>query len=247
MTPSELTGRTLLQTVLGASLVLTPLWVTVPAMATVVLTNGGFETTVGSNLGSGLYLASGWTDETGLATQAVSAPAGFAGTSVAGVTGSRFLRLASDPPDPQSTGIIAQDMGTMVAGTNYTITGTVFGGNGNQLWGVIMRLGSDGTATPATLYASQSLIGYGSGSVGIGALDASFTATSANSGLQLFLSLQALPSGVGRTTRGGVDNLQLVTTASIPEPASVLTLASSLAGLLIASLLRRPRLNSAAR
>ena len=51
-----------------------------------------------------------------------------------GVTGSRYPRLASDNPDPANTGFIVQNMGTMVAGETYTITGDLLGGVAWTIW-----------------------------------------------------------------------------------------------------------------
>lgn len=73
------------------------------AEAAVVLLNGSFETTTGGNLGSGLFAAANWMNLSPLPIQASSAAAGFEFMSVAGATGARVLRLASDSGVTPST------------------------------------------------------------------------------------------------------------------------------------------------
>lgn len=197
------------------------------ARATVVLTNGSFETVTGSDLGSGIYLADGWVDTSALLLQAASAAAGFESTNITGIDGARFLRLASDNPDPQNTGSIYQDMGTMVAGLTYTITGTTLGGDAGALpWAATIRLASDGSASPTTVYAFDHVSLASQGEVG--AFSISYTADAADAGNSLILSLTADPSGPGQARRGGVDNLMLTT---IPEPMSAALLGAGLLGL----------------
>lgn len=209
-----------------------------PVNASIVLQNGSFEST-GAALGSGLLAVNNWTNNSGLAIQASSAPAGFEVTPAAGVTGSRFLRLASDNPNPANTGFIVQNMGTMVAGETYTITGDLLGGGSvNNPFSVFARLTSDGSNTPGTTYASQTTSPIGSLVFVSGGLLLSYTATGADNGNPLFISLRAVPSGAGQALRGGLDNLVLQTTAApVPEP-STLALAG-IAGLVLA--LRRRR------
>ena len=130
--------------------------------ASIVLTNGSFESigTQYSAVLGGIYAASGWTYNSGLNIQAASVSAGVEGTNPTGVTGSRFLRLVSDNPDPTNTGFIVQDLGTMVAGQTYTFTGDALGGSGTGIaWGATVKLTSDGSATPATTYATNTLSG----------------------------------------------------------------------------------------
>jgi hypothetical protein len=207
------------------------------ASAAVLLQNGSFEST-GASLGSGLFQAANWTNSSGLAIQASSAPAGSEGTLASAVTGSRYLRLASDNPDPSFTGFIVQNMGTMVAGETYRITGDLLGGAGAALsFSILAQLTSDGGLNPATVYASQTTAGLGVGAVAIGGLSLSYTATGADDGQSLFLWLRARPSGAGQAVRGGVDNLVLQTTV-VPEPG---TLGMLVAGLCFAGVLRRRR------
>jgi len=132
--------------------------------ANIILTNGSFESTV-TPYGFGLFDATGWTNNSGLIYQASSAPAGFEGTNVGGVTGSRYLRLISDAPDPQNTGFLVQDLGTMVAGETYMFTGDVLGGFDSFLFGATVELTSDGSLNPTTIYGSLILSGFAQGSV----------------------------------------------------------------------------------
>jgi hypothetical protein len=207
------------------------------ASAAVILQNGSFEIT-GAALPSGLFQAANWTNNSGLPIQASSAPAGFEGTFGSAVTGSRYLRLASDNPDPGNTGFIVQNMGTMVAGETYTITGDLLGGSSAALsFSILAQLTSDGGLHPATVYASQTTAGLAVGAVAMGGLSLSYTATGADDGQSLFLWLRAQPSGLGQAVRGGVDNLLLQTTA-VPEPG---TLGRLVAGLCFAGMLRRKR------
>jgi hypothetical protein len=202
--------------------------------ASIILTNGSFEST-GASYGSGLFDATGWTNNSALNIQASSAPGGFEATDAGGVTGSRYLRLASDAPDPQNTGFIVQNLGNMVAGETYMFTGDVLGGLDNDgLFGATVELTSDGSLNPTTVYDTQVLSGFGQGVVGVGSLNISYTATALDSGNPLFLWLRAAPSGNGQATRGGIDNIQLTT--ATPEPASI---ALFPAGLVALGLLRR--------
>ena len=193
--------------------------------ADIILTNGSFEST-GADYGSGLFAATGWINNSGLNIQASSAPAGFESTSPGGVTGSRYLRLVSDAPDPQNTGFIVQDLGTMVAGETYLFTGDVLGGFDTYgLFGATVELTSDGSLNPTTVYAAQFLSGFAQGSVGVGALNISYTATILDSGNPLSLWLRAPPASAGQATRGGLDNIQLTIdgpATSTPEPSSPL-------------------------
>jgi hypothetical protein len=209
--------------------------------ATIIVTNGGFESlgTLYSGALGGIYQAVGWTNNSGLNIQAASAGAGTEGTNPLGVTGNYYLRLASDCCDPGNTGFIVQDLGTMVAGQTYTFTGDALGGNGNINWGAAVELTSDGSLTPATVYSTQTLSGFAAGAFGVGALDISYTATAADNGNPLFLWLRAEPSGSGQDVRGGLDNIQLTTTG-VPEPATLALLSS---GFALLTLFRRRRLS----
>jgi len=189
------------------------------AAAQVSLTNGSFEQ-VGqlySPAIGGLFEASGWTNTSGLNIQASSALAGVEGTPAAAATGARFLRLVSDNPDPQNTGTIYQNLGTIVAGRAYTITGDAFGGDSiNNLWGGLFSL-SSGAGGTGDVYASTGVTGLARGAST--SFSFSFAGTRATAGQSVFLNLVAAPSGPGQDIRGGVDNLQL-SVAAVPEPAS---------------------------
>lgn len=198
----------------------------VPSQATVILQNGGFELTTGGDLGAGLFLLQGWTNNSGLSAQASSAAIGFEGTNGALMTGSRFLRLASDNPDPLNTGFIVQNVGTMVAGETYSLLGDLFGGGSvGLLFAADVRFASDGAVLPTTTYAQITTTGLAAGASSIGGLSLSYTAQQADDGQSLFVWIRALPSGSGQAIRGGMDNLTLTATSAVPEP-STLALAS---------------------
>lgn len=186
------------------------------AVAQVALTNGGFEQTgeqYSTALG-GLNAATGWTNTSNLNIQASSALSGVEGTAPA--TDARFLRLVSDSPDPQNTGSIFQRLGTVQTGVAYTLTGTALGGDSiGQGWGGIFTLSAqlDGSNP----FASTSVIGLARGASTT--FSFGFVGTGATAGQSLFLHLAAIPSAPGTDTRGGVDNLQLATSA-VPEPAT---------------------------
>ena len=204
------------------------------AEAAVVLLNGSFETTTGANLGSGLFAAANWMNLSSLPIQASSAAAGFEFMSVAGATGARVLRLASDIPDPANTGFIVQNMGTMVAGQTYTITGDLLGGAGRaNPFSVVARLASDSGLTPSTVYAAQITAGLASGAVAVGGLALTYAATAGDEGKDLYIWLRAGPSLQGTSMRGGVDNLVLqVGGTSVPEPGTFGLMAAGLVVLL---------------
>lgn len=192
------------------------------ARATIALTNGSFESTgalYNPALG-GLYQASGWTNLSGLNIQASSMLGGQELTNPVGVTGTRILRLVSDNPHPGNTGMIVQNMGTMVAGETYTLTGDAFGGGSAGLsWGAMASLVSDGTGSPGTVYATQFVDGLVAGQVSPGAYNFSYTAIAADAGNPLFVQLEAKPSGPGQATRGGIDNVSVTGGAAPPPPA----------------------------
>jgi hypothetical protein len=204
------------------------------AEAAVVLLNGSFETTTGGDLGSALFAAANWTNLSPLPIQASSAAAGFEFMSVAGATGARVLRLASDNPDPANTGFIVQNMGTMVAGQTYTITGDLLGGAGRvNPFSLVARLASDSGVTPSTIYAEQTTAGLASGAVAVGGLALTYAATAGDEGKDLYIWLRAAPSIQGSAVRGGVDNLVLqVGGTSVPEPGTFGLMAAGLVVLL---------------
>ena len=193
------------------------------ANGAIVLTNGSFETTGALYNGAlgGLYESSGWTNLSGLNIQASSMPAGQEGTAASGATGSRILRLVSDAPDPTNTGLIVQNLGTMVAGENYTFRADAFGGPGAGLnWGATAAFVNQGVASPSVTYASQFFDGLRANNYQLNAYTFSYTALPADNGNPLYLWLRAKPSGGGQATRGGVDNAR-VTLGPPPPPAVI--------------------------
>lgn len=113
------------------------------ANGAILLQNGSSEST-GASRGSGLFQVSNWTNNSGLAIQASSAAAGFEAAAAGGASGARYLRLVYDNPDPSFTGFIVQNLGTMVAGETYTITGDLLGGRGVGLhFSLLAQLSSD--------------------------------------------------------------------------------------------------------
>ena len=202
------------------------------AEAAVVLQNGSFETT-GSSLPSGLFAVANWTNLSSLAIQASSAPAGFESTSAAGVTGSRYLRLVSDNPDPANTGFIVQNMGTMVAGQTYTISGDLLGGDALNTYSIVARLASDSAVVPSTIYAQQTTTALGTGAVAKAGLALIYSATAADEGKDLYIWLRALPSGPRMAIRGGVDNLVLQVSTGVPEPGTFGLMAAGVLALMV--------------
>jgi hypothetical protein len=218
----------------GAFRILLMLFLCAPnGAAGIVLVNGLFNST-GTAYGSGLFAAVGWTNNSALDIQASIAPAGSEDTP--SDNGDNYLRLVSDFPDPENTGFIVQNLGTMVAGDTYEFTGDVLGGDGSDPWGATIELTSDGSSDPATVYSSQILSGYGPDVLAVGALEISYTATDSDNGNPLYLWLQAAPSSFGEALRGGIADVQLTTVPETPEPGTHFLLGSALVGL---ALLRR--------
>jgi len=192
--------------------------------AAVALTNGSFESTgtLYSGALGGIYEASGWTNLSGLNIQASSMLAGQEGTA-ATANGTRVLRLVNDVGDqnPVNVGRVAQNLGTMVSGETYTFAADAFGGAGTNIaWGATAKFVNEGTANPATTYASQTVDGVAAGAVVADAFKFSYTAQPADNGLPLWIWLQAKPAGAGQATRGGIDNARLTVTP--PAPASAI-------------------------
>ncbi len=215
------------------------------ADAAVTLTNGSFEATGITYLAAlgDLKEASGWinlTPGSGVQFQASSAlasnPPNGEFTSGSGTaTGSRYLRLVSDTADPNSRGAIAQNLGTMVSGQVYTVTGDVFGGpgNGDLLYGAVISLVNTASITPGTTYSTQSVSGIANTAFIPNAFAVSYTATLADNGRPLVLLLRSAQAGPGQAIRGGLDNIRLT---PIPEPSAAL-----LGGIGLLGLLRRRR------
>jgi PEP-CTERM motif len=206
------------------------------ARAGIILTNGNFaaEGTEYSAALGGIFAATGWTNQSSLNIQAAITAAGSEGT--AALT-ENYLRLASDNNGSNVNGFIVQDLGTMIAGQTYTFIGDALGGSStNTTWGATVELTSDGSATPATVYATQVLSGFTAGQVATGALDVSFTATGANDGQELFIWIMTPNVGGGVATRGGLANIQLTVS---PEPGTIAMIGSGLAALLLVVRRRR--------
>lgn len=209
----------------GALLIAVLSLLALPGRAAITVTNGSFEDTgteYSAVLG-GLYEATGWINLSALDIQASSALAGVEGTDSTFMTGSRFLRLASDAPTPDNQGAITQNLGTMTAGETYTFTADVFGGNpeGGQLWGATASFVSDGTFTPSTTYATQTVSGLGAGEETIPGFNFTYTATATDEGNALFVLLKAEPSIIGTGVRGGIDNVQ-VSSVTVPEAGTLM-------------------------
>jgi hypothetical protein len=209
--------------------------------AVVGLTNGSFETTGTVYLGAlgGLSEASGWTNlspSTNFqASSAVAAnPPNGEFTSPAGTaTGSRYLRLVADGGN---VGVLAQSLGTMTAGETYTISADIFGGPGIVAnYTATISLQNTVSLLPTITYVTQTVSGIANGAFVANAFDSvSYTATLADNGQPLVLLLRGPADvGSGKSTRGGLDNIQLTV---IPEPSAAL-----LGGLGMLALLRRRR------
>ena len=200
-----------------------------PAGATVTLLNGSFEQTTGGQIiCCGLQLAASWVDTANPSYNAVSAPSGMEATVP--TNGSRYLRLVSDNG---IWGTIYQNLGAMVVGQVYTITGDVVGSSNsvNQTWGATVELASNGAtsyglngfASLPSVYATETLGAAPIGGAHIGAINITYTATSADDGNPLYISFIANASRSGTDIRGGIDNLQLSISGatSVPEPTSL--------------------------
>lgn len=143
--------------------------------------NGSFEQTRGSNA-NGVYEAANWVDASSAWFDATSAPSGFEQTN--STDGSGYLRIATDVG---YTALIYQNVGTMVAGQTYTLTGDVLGSSNNvgNIWGAKIDFASNGAASPTTVYATEQATGVAIGASAAGAINISFTATAADNGLPL--------------------------------------------------------------
>lgn len=204
-----------------------------PARATVTLLNGSFEQTTGGQLVCcGLALAASWVDTSNPNYNAVSAPSGM--ESSVPTNGSRYLRLVSDAG---IWGTIYQNLGTMIAGQTYTITGDVIGSinSVNATWGAKVEFASNGAtsyglngfAALPTVYSIETLGAAAAGGANVGAINLTYTATAADAGNPLYLSFIANFSPSGSDIRGGVDNLQL-TVSSVPEPSALALLGGAI-------------------
>ncbi|MCA9194187.1 MAG: hypothetical protein KDB03_20600, partial [Planctomycetales bacterium] len=155
--------------------------------------------------------ASGTSGSTDLRIQDSSAPSGFESNTA--TQGSRFLRLASDPVGLNGQGAVNQDAGQMVAGETYQLTGDAF----QRLTGSTIVAFSPtiefrrGSATGPVLAATTISPGL---NPGLRSFSLSYTATTLDAGQELFVRIKTNNAGSGRVTRGGIDNLRLVTLAN---------------------------------
>jgi hypothetical protein len=207
------------------------------ARAALIVNNGSFESTTGTLYNAalgGLYEASDWQNLSQTNYSAARMTAGEEGTSAANATGTYLLRLVSDIGNPLYTGVIAQYLGTMSAGESYTVTADAFGGSGAGLnWGATGAFVGEASATPSTVYETQTVDGVAAGAFGQNAFNFSYTATAGDAGNPLYIWFRTLDSGAGQARRGGIDNVQL---SVIPEPASGMLLFSAAA---VIALIRR--------
>ena len=187
------------------------------ASTQITLTNGGFEQITTFVCCTSLYQAAGWINLSApsLQLQAASALQGFELTNTG--FGTRYLRLADDQGIliPQNIGHIAQDLGVMIAGERYTLTGVAFQTNTshstiNPYQASISFVTAVTIAVPALASTSVNITALG----GSANFSVSYTATSADNGQHLYLRLDALPQPSGKVTRGGIDNLQLNVSSS---------------------------------
>ncbi len=202
----------------------------IPAHASVALSNGSFETTGTLYNGAlgGLYEAPPWVNlSTGTPIQASSVPAtkppngeigAFGPSPFPGVfTGSRYLRLNGDTG---AVGATAQTLGTMQSGHTYTITANVIGvcSVGNA-FSAQLRLVSNASTSPTTTYATATVAGLANGGAVVSSV--SYTATAGDDGSPLVVLINSYNPPGGVNYAGGIDNVQL--TDALPAAPLVWT------------------------
>ena len=177
-------------------------------------------------LGRSLYEAKDWTNLSSESNAQAASMLGGQENTPAATQGLRVLRLATDGTD---VGRVAQYLGTMDAGATYVFAADAFSSN-DLPWSGTAAFVNEATATPGTVYATQTL-DLGIGTTGV--LTVSYTALPADAGNQLFIWLQ---SNTPSPTRGGIDNARLVgvlpsvpTGPSPADSAGTVSVASSLA------------------
>jgi hypothetical protein len=168
----------------------------------VTLVNGGFETTAGVNIGSGIESVNGygWTAENMTTEiQNASAPNGFTGITM---SGARWGRVVADVA---KAGALHQRMGVMVPGRTYVLTGDAVGGTGvGSTYKPVFELRRRGPT--GAILASQAL-DLASGVSGAVKLSYQSVTADADQVLCVRVYHPVLPSG--QASRGGIDELAL--------------------------------------
>jgi len=210
-----------------------PVWtfttaVPIPPSPIIGILNGSFEE-IGVKYvdwAGVLYEAKDWTNLSSESNAQAASMLGGQENTPAATQGLRVLRLATDVTD---VGRAAQYLGTMDAGATYVFAADAFSSN-DLPWSGTAAFVNEATATPGTVYATQTL-DLGIGTTGV--LTVSYTALPADAGNQLFIWLQ---SNTPSPTRGGIDNARLVgvlpsvpTGPSPADSAGTVSVASSLA------------------
>ncbi|HWB02544.1 MAG TPA: lamin tail domain-containing protein [Verrucomicrobiales bacterium] len=199
-----------------------------PSRAAISLANGSFESVEGTTLippapQYDIFKPVSWdiltvgTPWDAGSSSVTGGTGNFDAIASGSITGSRYLRLASDSAD-NGSGAVAQNLGTMVAGEVYTIKADAFGGNGNIGWTAKMELRSNGANSGGTVYASDAAGPQAQDAFTADDFTVSYTATPADQGNPLWLRIAVDPSTAPNTAmRGGVDNVRLTVALSTPD------------------------------